>query len=214
MDRIAGGMWGLDRTVDRGGTAMDVSRHQGRRSDAVGTAADDRAARASTVPAGLTVPGILLGVGLGGFVDGIVLHQILQWHHLLSATAQYPPTTVAGLEVNTLADGLFHAATWLATAGGLVLLWRAVRHGAWVWGGRRLAGWMAVGWGLFNLVEGTVDHHLLRIHRVRPAAANPLAYDIGCLALGAVLVAGGWLLQRAATRRPDRTPTAGAPADR
>src|SRR3954449_10394076 len=70
MDRIAGGMWGLDRTADRGGTAMDVSRHQGRRSDAVGTAADDRAARASTVPAGLTVPGILLGVGLGGFVDG------------------------------------------------------------------------------------------------------------------------------------------------
>jgi hypothetical protein len=30
----------------------------------------------------LTTPGILLGLGLGGFVDGIVLHQILQWHHI------------------------------------------------------------------------------------------------------------------------------------
>jgi uncharacterized membrane protein len=30
-------------------------------------------------------PGILLGIGLGGFVDGIVLHQILQWHHMLTS---------------------------------------------------------------------------------------------------------------------------------
>ena len=28
--------------------------------------------------------GILFGLGLGGFVDGIVLHQLLQWHHMLS----------------------------------------------------------------------------------------------------------------------------------
>jgi uncharacterized membrane protein len=152
-------------------------------------------------PAPVTAPGILLGIGLGGFVDGIVLHQILQWHHLLSETARYPPTTVAGLEVNTLADGLFHAATWLALAAGLALLWRAARHGGWRWSGRHLAGWMAVGWGLFNLVEGIVDHHILAIHRVRPQASNPLLYDLGFLALGALLVGGGWLVQRAAPRQ-------------
>jgi uncharacterized membrane protein len=56
-------------------------------------------------------PGILLGIGLGGFVDGIVLHQILQWHHMLSSEGSHPTTTVAGLETNTLWDGLFHAAT-------------------------------------------------------------------------------------------------------
>jgi uncharacterized membrane protein len=133
-----------------------------------------------------------------------VLHQILQWHHLLSGTPRYPPTTTANLEVNTLADGLFHGATWLATAAGLALLWRAARRGGWVWSGRHLMGWMAVGWGLFNLVEGVVDHHLLQIHRVRPAATNPLAYDIGFLALGALLVGGGWLLQRTAPRRRER----------
>ena len=48
--------------------------------------------------------GLLLGIGLGGFVDGIVLHQILQWHHLLSSTGEHPATTVAGLAANTLAD--------------------------------------------------------------------------------------------------------------
>lgn len=41
---------------------------------------------------GLKVPGVLLGVGLGGFVDGILLHQILQWHHMVSNVV--PPTTL------------------------------------------------------------------------------------------------------------------------
>lgn len=45
------------------------------------------------VPVGL--PGIVLGVGLGGFFDGIVLHQVLQWHHMFSSV--YPVDTVSGL---------------------------------------------------------------------------------------------------------------------
>ena len=70
----------------------------------------DRATRWSRHP---IVACVLLGVGLGGFVDGIVLHQVLQWHHMLTATGDHPADTVAGLEANTLADGLFHAATWV-----------------------------------------------------------------------------------------------------
>src|SRR5215203_241764 len=61
----------------------------------------------------LVTAAILLGVGLGGFFDGIVLHQILQWHHLVSTPA--PPDTLANLELNTLFDGLFHGATWVVT---------------------------------------------------------------------------------------------------
>ena len=41
-------------------------------------------------------PAIVLGIGLGGFLDGIVLHQILQWHHMLTSTGDYPATTVRG----------------------------------------------------------------------------------------------------------------------
>ena len=59
----------------------------------------------------LVSAGLLLGTGLGGFVDGIVLHQILQWHHMMSDTAGYPVTTLRGLEVNTVADGFFHVVT-------------------------------------------------------------------------------------------------------
>lgn len=77
--------------------------------------------------------GILLGIGLGGFFDGIVLHQILQWHHMLSDHGDYPVTTDAGLEVNTLRDGLFHATTYIAVIAGLALLWRGSRlpHSPW-----------------------------------------------------------------------------------
>ncbi len=33
----------------------------------------------------LIAAGLFLGLGLGGFVDGIALHQIVQWHHMLSS---------------------------------------------------------------------------------------------------------------------------------
>ena len=64
--------------------------------------------------------GLLLGVGLGGFVDGITLHQILQWHNMLSAIK--PPENLVDAKVNMFWDGLFHALTWCATAVGLGLL--------------------------------------------------------------------------------------------
>jgi uncharacterized membrane protein len=66
-----------------------------------------------------------MGLGLGGFVDGIVLHQVLQWHHMLTSTGGHPMSTVAGLEANTLADGFFHVATWLLIAAASWLMWRA-----------------------------------------------------------------------------------------
>jgi uncharacterized membrane protein len=143
-------------------------------------------------------PGLLLGVGLGGFVDGIVLHQILQWHHMLSETESYPPTTLENLEINTLADGLFHASTWIFVFGGLWWLWKAVNAGAWKLSWGYLLGWMAIGWGIFNVVEGVIDHHILQIHHVRPDASNPLVWDIGFLIFGGLLIVGGWAVQKAA----------------
>jgi uncharacterized membrane protein len=146
----------------------------------------------------LVISCLFLGVGLGGFVDGIVLHQILQWHHLLTSTGDHPATTVAGLEANTLADGLFHLATWVATVAGLYGLWRRQRAGERA-PGRVLAGLMLAGWGAFNLVEGTIDHHLLGIHHVRTGDGQAVA-DLAFLALGAALLAGGLALARAGER--------------
>lgn len=157
------------------------------------------------VPASPLLPGLLLGVGLGGFVDGIVLHQILQWHHMISD--EESPGTVLGLERNTLFDGLFHAASWVAVVAGVAVLSRrqtAPGHGA---APRRLWGWVLFGWGLFNVIEGVVDHHLLGLHHVRDDVGAPIGWDIGFLALGAVLMALGWLLQRQGPNSSD--PSAG-----
>ena len=148
----------------------------------------------------LVAAGVVLGVGLGGFVDGIVLHQLLQWHHMLTSHGGYPADSVAGLETNTLWDGLFHAATWLATVVGLWLLWRAARRADVPWSGRVFTGALALGWGGFNLVEGIVDHHILTIHHVRHSGSEALPWDLAFLAFGAALVVAGWLLVRAGQR--------------
>jgi uncharacterized membrane protein len=142
----------------------------------------------------LAAPGIVLGLGLGGFLDGIVLHQIVQWHNMLSSTERWPATTLEGLEANMRGDGLFHAATWILTVLGLWLLWNALRKDAYG-SGRSLVGWMLAGWGVFNVVEGIVDHQILGLHNVHEGS-NELAWDLGFLAFGAALILGGWLLAR------------------
>ncbi|GAA4570924.1 DUF2243 domain-containing protein [Micromonospora coerulea] len=155
--------------------------------------------------ADIRVPATILGVGLGGFVDGILLHQVLQWHHMLSSTdtdrigiRAYPVDTVPGLRMNTLWDGLFHVVTWLAVLGGLAMLYaRVTRSRGRLWRSPALWGWALVGWGLFNLVEGIVDHQVLGIHHVRPGPYQTV-WDLGFLALGAALVAVGWLVRRRA----------------
>lgn len=161
----------------------------------------DRAAQGGAPAPGwgrLMAGTVLLGLGLGGFVDGIVLHQILQWHHMLTS-AGFPAITVANVALNTLADGLFHAATWLFTVAGLALLWGAARRRHVRWPAKLLWGGVLAGWGGFNVVEGVIDHQVLGLHHVNETAPPEqwLLWDLGFLALGAaLLLAGGMLLQR------------------
>ena len=151
--------------------------------------------------------GLLYGLGFGGFVDGIVLHQILQWHHMVSAVE--PPTTLAGLEVNTTADGLFHAATWVLALAGTITALVAWRQGRIAPSWSFHLGLVLAGWGLFNLVEGLVDHQILGVHHVRDDLGGPLGWDLAFLASGVLLIAGGWLVhRRGAARLAARATTA------
>ena len=143
-------------------------------------------------------PALVSGLGLGGFVDGILLHQILQWHHMLTDTGDHPMDTVSGLEANTLADGFFHAATWVLVLAGIVLTVQAWRSGRLAPPWRAHLGLLLAGWGIFNLVEGAVNHHLLGIHNVRDDVADPLWWNVGFLALGVLLVLVGIALHRSA----------------
>lgn len=155
--------------------------------------------------------GMLLGVGLGGFVDGILLHQILQWHNMLSA--RLPPVDLVTAKVNMLWDGLFHAAVWIVTLCGIFLLWRTASRADVRGMGRMLSGAMLLGWALFNGVEGLIDHHWLGLHHVRDFVLDKSRWDWGFLALSAVIGLIGWRLSRTSPEppRPREHPNTSAP---
>ena len=140
----------------------------------------------------LIASGVLLGAGLGGFVDGIVLHQMLQWHNMISS--KLPPLTLVDAKINMFWDGAFHAGVWMLTFAGIWMLFRAGKRADCVWSGRVLGGAMLAGWGLFNLVEGIIDHQILGLHHVHDLAPNRLVFDLAFLLFGAVLVGVGALL--------------------
>jgi len=124
----------------------------------------------------------LLGFAMGGFFDGILLHQILGWHHLLSAVDATPWDQVAW---QVTADGWFHAAMYGVAAVGLWLGWRDGR-------GAPPMGAVLAGFGAWHLVDTLLVHWVMRLHRVRMDVAAPLAWDVGWAAVfGVVPVVAG-----------------------
>ncbi|MBB5710598.1 DUF2243 domain-containing protein [Sphingomonas xinjiangensis] len=153
-----------------------------------------------------TKAAFVIGLALSGFFDGILLHQVLQWHHFLSLV---PGERFQDLRTQVLADGLFHVFVYALTALGLWLLWRARagldRPGA----ARRVAGGVLLGFGVWNLLDVGVFHWVLGIHRIRVNVENPLLYDLAWfILLGLVVAAIGWaVLRRASGNGPDSTAT-------
>ncbi|MCP6757477.1 MAG: DUF2243 domain-containing protein [Fischerella sp. CENA71] len=149
----------------------------------------------------LILAGIFLGLGLGGFVDGILLHQILQWHHMLSSIQ--PLVSKSNIDLNMVWDGLFHALDWVMTVIGVLLLWRAGGRDDVPWSSNTFFGSILIGAGLFNLVEGLIDHQILGIHHVKPGV-HQLAWDLGFLASGVLLIVIGWLMLQAFPQTTDK----------
>jgi len=131
--------------------------------------------------------GMVLGFALGGFFDGILLHQILQWHHLLSLVPG-----VDDLRLQVLWDGYFHLLMYVVALAGLYGLWRAHRRGA-IGRGRTLAGALLVGFGAWHAVDALLSHWLLGIHRIRIDSPDPLAWDLAWLVVFGILpLVAGW----------------------
>ena len=139
----------------------------------------------------LITAGILLGLGQAGFFDGIFFHQLLQWHHMFTNVESR--NTVAGLELNTLGDGIFHVVDWLLTLAGIIVLWNAVKKDDVVLSNSSLIGSFCIGAGLFNVVEGILSHHVFQIHHVKPGI-HQLAWDLSFIGAGIVSIVAGWLI--------------------
>ena len=140
----------------------------------------------------LDAAGATLGFALGGFFDGILLHQILQWHHLLSGL---DGPRWRSLPVQVMADGLFHALMYVIALAGLWMLWKGRRAAALV-SSQRFLGLFLAGFGLWHVADGVLFHWLLGLHHVRMNAASVLLWDLLFLVAGALLLVGGLALAR------------------
>ena len=136
----------------------------------------------------------LIGFALGGFFDGILLHQVLQWHHLLSGL---DGPGWQDLRVQVLADGLFHLLMYVIAAVGLWLLVRSRSRLPVAGSQRRLVAYTAIGFGSWHAIDAVLSHWWLGLHRIRMDVAQPLAWDVGWLVLfGLLPVLFGWRMAR------------------
>jgi uncharacterized membrane protein len=114
------------------------------------------------------------------------------------ALVSYPPNDLVSAKVNMAWDGYFHLAVWILTLIGLGFLWGAGSRKDVPWSGKTFLGSLILGWGLFNLIEGLIDHQLLGIHHVYEYSFNKLPWDLTFLGIGGVLlILIGWMLIRA-----------------
>lgn len=135
----------------------------------------------------INIGSFVLGFGFLGALDGIVFHQLLQWHSVIMETSR------AG---QIISDGIFHLAVTITLAAGGVLLWLAGNPADLTRGIRLLVGGFLIGGGTFNLIEGIINHHLLQIHRVKPGDPNALLYDLSFLVSGLIFVMIGLVIKR------------------
>jgi uncharacterized membrane protein len=157
----------------------------------------------STLKNPLVRAGIVLGLGFGGFADGIVLHQILGWHHLVCVTAHCQAASIEQFKLQNTQDGFFHLGLWLVLLVGTAMLFCAARRLGPASNSRSLFGSMLAGYGLFNLVEGIIDHQILGIHHVLPGHPHQLWFDLLFLAAGVVFFMMGAHLTRS-QRGPEK----------
>ncbi len=136
-------------------------------------------------------PGFMIGIGLVGTLDQVVLHQLLGWHHF------YDKSTPA---VGLASDGIFHAASTVLLLLGGYLLFRNRRRLVDNEAGRAWAA-LLLGGGAFNFYDGTIQHKLLNLHQVRPDVPDQTPYDVVFIGASVLVLAAGWaLLRRTASR--------------
>jgi uncharacterized membrane protein len=152
------------------------------------------------------VGGLLVGISLGGLFDGILLHQVLQWHHLLSLVESQ---SVQDIRTQIMADGLFHVLMYVLACIGLLLLWRSNRSHAQA-RSSALLGITLLGFGIWQFVDVILFHWIFRIHRIRVDVDNPLVWDVGWMLVFGLPTAAAslWLLSRGGKEQRSNTGTA------
>lgn len=133
---------------------------------------------------------LLVGMGMGGFIDGIVLHQILQWHQMISN--KLPPDTLLRKNVNMFWDGIFHVFTWILSFTGIVLILKnqtPIKNRLSIFTGAVIAGW-----GIFNFLDSILNHYIFKLHNLRENTTIPEVYNHSFLIFSMILMLSGFLI--------------------
>jgi uncharacterized membrane protein len=88
-------------------------------------------------------------------------------------------------------DGVFHLFCWIIVLTGVILLWRLMSRTNVNKSGYLFSGGLLLGWGILNIVEGVVNHQLIRLHYVRQLSVNPDTDNFVLLGISVVLVICG-----------------------
>lgn len=131
--------------------------------------------------------GAFLGSGIGGILESIILQDLLHIHQLPEHAG---PLTYAW-------NGTFRLLLWLDLIFGLFLARKAIRNHYVPKEDRCLLGSFILGWGLFQLIEGIINHYLLNIHHIRNDSYSDNIY----LLLGIILTFFGKKLISSGKRR-------------
>ena len=140
----------------------------------------------------------VFGFGFSGLIDVLLLHHILQWHHLLSGI--YPMNTLAGLRTNIFADGWFSVGMVVIAGIGAGVVWRAERRTREPLAVRPIAGSAVMGLGVFDLYDAVVDHALLGLHQPLSMGGK---YNPHWAVVSLLIIGVGAYIYRTATTETD-----------
>lgn len=132
--------------------------------------------------------GAIFGVGFMGAVDSIIFHQLLQWHNLYYDTIQF---------WRIFSDGVLQGFTAGMMFFGAMRLWGDRQRVSQILSGSVLWAGLILGAGAFQLVDGTINHKVLRLHQIREGVDNNLPYDIAWNGFAIVLLLIGLMILRA-----------------
>lgn len=136
--------------------------------------------------------GVFLGLGSVAFLDEVVFHQLLHWHHFYDRSSS---------SMGLVSDGLFHAFSWFATVAGLLMMVGLARDAKFA--KLTFSAGMLTGAGFFQLYDGLVQHKLLGLHQIRYGVPL-LPYDVVWNVVAAVMLAAGIALWAMTSRMQRR----------
>ena len=142
----------------------------------------------------------VFGFGFSGLIDVLLIHHILQWHHLLSGI--YPMNTLIGLQTNIFADGWFSVGMVVIAGIGAGVVWRAERRTREPLAFRPIAGSAIMGLGIFDLYDAIVDHALLGLHQPLSMGGK---YNPHWVVVSLLIIGAGAYIYRTATGNDDLT---------